>query len=155
SWYAFLPPFLVAGAGMGCVFPPMTTVAVRDIEPHVAGAASGLLNTNRQVGAVIGTAAVGALLQNRLAAALPSPAGQRSVGLPPPIRDKLVAGFTRAANSGAVGSAKASATTPRTASPRHWPDRRHRSIRHRLRTATWTPCARPSSCRSRCSRWRR
>jgi hypothetical protein len=26
------------------------------------------------------------------------------VGLPPPIRDKLVAGITRAANSGAVGS---------------------------------------------------
>src|SRR5262250_3244036 len=87
----------------GLVFPPMTTVAMRDIKPHVAGAASGLLNTNRQVGAVIGTAAVGALLQNRLAAALPSQARQRSIGLPPPIRDKLVAGVTRAANSGAVG----------------------------------------------------
>jgi len=103
AWHDFLPPFLVAGAGMGCVFPPMTTVAMRDIEPHVAGAASGLLNTNRQVGSVIGTAAVGALLQNRLAAALPSQARQRSVGLAPPIRDKLVAGLTRAANSGAVG----------------------------------------------------
>ena len=104
AWYDFLPAFLVAGAGMGCVFPPMTTVAMRDIEPPVAGAASGLLNTNRQVGSVIGAAAVGALLQNRLAAALPSQARQRSVGLPPPIRDKLVAGLTRAANSGAVGS---------------------------------------------------
>jgi MFS family permease len=104
AWHDFLPAFLVAGAGMGCVFPPMTTVAMRDIEPRVAGAASGLLNTNRQVGSVIGTAAVGALLQNRLAAALPSQARQRSIGLPPPIRDKLVAGVTRAANSGAVGS---------------------------------------------------
>src|SRR5262249_45399879 len=103
AWYAFLPPFLVAGAGMGCVFPPMTTVAMRDIEPHLAGTASGLLNTNRQVGAVIGTATVGALLQNRLAAALPTQARQRSMGLPSPIRDKLVAGFTRAANPGAVG----------------------------------------------------
>jgi EmrB/QacA subfamily drug resistance transporter len=104
AWYDFLPAFLVAGAGMGCVFPPMTTVAMRDIEPRVAGAASGLLNANRQVGSVIGTAAVGALLQNRLVAALPSQAWQRSVGLPPLIRDKLVAGLTRAANSGAVGS---------------------------------------------------
>src|SRR5262249_50486803 len=155
AWYAFLPPFLVAGAGMGCVFPPMTTVAMRDIEPHVAGAASGLLNTNRQVGAVIGTAAVGALLQNRLAAALPSQARQRSVGLPPPIRDKLVAGSPAPPTLARWARAKAPATTPRTASPRHWPDRRHRSIRHRLRTATWTPCARPSSCQSRCSRWRR
>src|SRR5262249_56104879 len=72
AWYDFLPAFLVAGAGMGCVFPPMTTVAMRDIKPHVAGAASGLLNTNRQIGSVIGTAAVGALLQNRLAAPLPT-----------------------------------------------------------------------------------
>jgi MFS family permease len=104
AWYDFLPGFLVAGAGMGCVFPPMTTVAMRDIEPTAAGAASGLLNTNRQVGSVIGAAAVGALLQNRLAVALPSQARQRSAGLPPPIQDKLVAGITRAASSGAVGS---------------------------------------------------
>jgi EmrB/QacA subfamily drug resistance transporter len=104
TWYDFLPGFLVAGAGMGCVFPPMTTVAMRDIEPQAAGAASGLLNTNRQVGSVIGAATVGALLQNRLAVALPSQARQRSVGLPAPIRDKLVAGVTRAASSGAVGS---------------------------------------------------
>jgi EmrB/QacA subfamily drug resistance transporter len=104
AWYDFVPAFLVAGAGMGCVFPPMTTIAMRDIEPPVAGAASGLLNTNRQVGSVIGAAAVGALLQNRLAVALPSQARRRSVGLPPPIRDKLVAGVIRAADSGAVGS---------------------------------------------------
>jgi MFS family permease len=112
AWHAFLPPFLVAGAGMGCVFPPMTTVAMRDIEPPVAGAASGLLNTNRQIGAVIGTAAVGALLQNRLAAALSSQARRRSAGLPPPIRDKLVAGFTRAANSGAVGPGQSTSFHP-------------------------------------------
>ncbi|HET7244376.1 MAG TPA: DHA2 family efflux MFS transporter permease subunit [Streptosporangiaceae bacterium] len=112
AWYDFLPSFLVAGAGMGCVFPPMTTVAMRDIEPPVAGAASGLLNTNRQVGSVIGAAAVGALLQNRLAIALPRQARQRSVGLPAPIRDKLVAGVTRAANSGAVGSGQSTSFHP-------------------------------------------
>ena len=112
AWYDFLAPFLVAGAGMGCVFPPMTTIAMRDIEPRVAGAASGLLNTNRQVGSVIGAAAVGALLQNRLAAALPRQARQRSAGLPPPIRDKLVAGFTRAASSGAVGPGQSTSFHP-------------------------------------------
>src|SRR5262249_8880247 len=112
AWYAFLPAFLVAGVGMGCVFPPMTTVAMRDIKPHVAGAASGLLNTNRQVGAVIGAAAVGALLQNRLAAALPSQARQHSVGLPPPIRDKLVARLTHAADSGAVGPGQSTSFHP-------------------------------------------
>ena len=117
AWYDFLPAFLVAGAGMGCVFPPMTTVAMRDIEPRVAGAASGLLNTNRQVGSVIGTAAVGALLQTRLAAVLPGQARQRSVRLPPPIRDKLVAGITRAANSGAVGSGQSTSFHPQQGIP--------------------------------------
>ena len=52
----------------------MTTVAMRDVDPRMAGAASGVLNTVRQVGSVIGTAAVGALLQNRLVASLTSQA---------------------------------------------------------------------------------
>jgi MFS family permease len=112
AWNDFLPGFLVAGAGMGCVFPPMTTVAMRAIEPPAAGAASGLLNTNRQVGSVIGAAAVGALLQNRLAVALPSQARQRSAGLPPPIQDKVVAAITRAASSGAVGSGQSTSFHP-------------------------------------------
>jgi hypothetical protein len=34
------------------------------------------------------------------------------VGLPPPIRDKLVAGFTRAANSGAVGPGQSASFHP-------------------------------------------
>ena len=67
---------------MGCTFAPMTTVAMRNISPRMAGAASGVFNTTRQVGSVIGTAGVGALLQNRLLDALTSQARQRTVGLP-------------------------------------------------------------------------
>src|ERR1700751_612970 len=66
SWLVFLVPLIVAGLGMGCIFAPMLTVGMRNIEPRMAGAASGVLNTVQQVGLVIGTAAVGALLQNRL-----------------------------------------------------------------------------------------
>jgi MFS family permease len=71
QWQDFIWTLSIAGLGMGCTFAPMTTVAMRNIEPRVAGAASGMINTVRQVGAVIGTAAVGALPNNRLAAALP------------------------------------------------------------------------------------
>jgi len=113
AWYAFLPSFMVAGVGMGCTFAPMTTVAMRDIQPQVAGAASGLLNTTRQVGAVIGTAAVGALLQSRLAAALASQARIRSAGLPPQVQAKLEAGFTHAAQNGAgVGAGQGGSFHP-------------------------------------------
>ncbi len=66
TWQDFIWTLSIAGIGMGCTFAPMTTVAMRNIEPRVAGAASGMINTVRQVGAVIGTAAVGALLQSRL-----------------------------------------------------------------------------------------
>src|SRR5260370_3397777 len=64
----FLGPAIIACAGMGMTFAPMTTLAMRNITPQMAGTASGNLNTTRQLGAATGSAAVGALLQNRLAA---------------------------------------------------------------------------------------
>jgi EmrB/QacA subfamily drug resistance transporter len=100
AWYDFLAPQVAMGIGIGCTFAPMTTVAMRGINPRMAGAASGVFNTTRQVGSVIGTAGVGALLQNRLVSTLTSQARQRSVGLPAATRDKLVSGFQAAAKSG-------------------------------------------------------
>jgi EmrB/QacA subfamily drug resistance transporter len=102
TWPDFLPALAIAGFGMGCTFAPMTTVAMRSVQPRLAGAASGMINTTRQVGAVIGTAAVGALLQNRLTAALPTAARVRAGVLPPQVRSHFVAGFTKAAQSGAA-----------------------------------------------------
>jgi EmrB/QacA subfamily drug resistance transporter len=105
SWPDFLPGLLVAGVGMGGTFAPLTTTAMRNVQPQMAGAASGVLNTIRQVGTVIGTAAVGALLQNRLIAAWTSQASSRGRGLPGPVRSQLVSGFRDAAKSGLqVGS---------------------------------------------------
>jgi EmrB/QacA subfamily drug resistance transporter len=100
SWVVFLPALLVAGVGMGCTFAPLTTTAMRNVEPTMAGAASGVLNTVRQVGTVIGTAAVGALLQNRLVAAWTSQASTRARSLPPAVRGQFVTGFRDAAKSG-------------------------------------------------------
>jgi EmrB/QacA subfamily drug resistance transporter len=100
SWQDFLVPLLVAGVGMGCTFAPLTTTAMRNIQPQMAGAASGVLNTVRQVGTVIGTAAVGALLQNRLVAAWVADAQTQTYGLPAPVRAHVVAGFRDAAKNG-------------------------------------------------------
>ena len=99
-WYDFLPALIVAGLGMGCVFAPMVTVAMRNIDPRMAGAASGVLNTVRQVGLVIGTAAVGALLQNRLVSSMNSQAATRATALPQQLRGPFVAGIKRAASNG-------------------------------------------------------
>jgi EmrB/QacA subfamily drug resistance transporter len=108
-WYDFLAPLLVAGTGMGCIFAPMSTLALRNVKPQLAGAASGMLNTNRQAGSVIGTSAVGALLQNRLAASLTSEATRRSPELPAAIRPAFVGSFQGAAKSGLQAGAGQSA----------------------------------------------
>jgi EmrB/QacA subfamily drug resistance transporter len=100
SWTTFLVPLLVAGVGMGCTFAPLVTTAMRNIQPMMAGAASGVLNTVRQVGQVIGVAAVGALLQNRLAAAIASQAHQRAAALPPQYRSGFITGMSKSVNGG-------------------------------------------------------
>ena len=100
SWQSFLVPLIVAGFGMGCVFAPLITVAMRNIQPQMAGAASGVLNTVRQVGLVIGTATVGALLQNRLVSTLTSQAASRSAALPPQVRQRFVTEIQHSASSG-------------------------------------------------------
>jgi EmrB/QacA subfamily drug resistance transporter len=113
TWYDFLPPLIVAGLGMGGTFPPMTTVAMREVDPRIAGAASGMLNTVRQVGSVIGTAAVGALLQNRLVSALTSQAAAKAAALPPPFRGPFVNGFRQAAASGVLAGGPAGSAAAR------------------------------------------
>jgi EmrB/QacA subfamily drug resistance transporter len=116
AWYDFLAPMIVAGLGMGGTFPPMTTTAMSEVDPRMAGAASGVLNTTRQVGSVIGTAAVGALLQNRLVSSLTSRATEVSASLPAPVRGPFVSGFRKAAASGLIGpparSAAPAGTSP-------------------------------------------
>ncbi|TME26739.1 MAG: DHA2 family efflux MFS transporter permease subunit [Chloroflexi bacterium] len=39
TWQTFVPALMVAGLGMGCVFAPMTTIAMRDVAPRDTGAA--------------------------------------------------------------------------------------------------------------------
>ncbi len=112
TWQDFLGPMIVAGLGMGGTFAPLTTVAMREVEPRMAGAASGVLNTIRQVGLVIGTAAVGALLQNRLVSSLSSQAAIASASLPAPVRGPFVAGIDNSAKNGIqVGAGQSGGST--------------------------------------------
>jgi EmrB/QacA subfamily drug resistance transporter len=110
---SLLPGLIVAGIGLGLTFAPLQTVAMRNIEPRMAGAASGLINTSRQLGAVIGSAAVGALLQHELARLLPRAAEQNASALPEPARQPFIDGF-RSASSGSleIGSGQTGVKPP-------------------------------------------
>jgi EmrB/QacA subfamily drug resistance transporter len=67
-----IPPLVIMGVGMGCVWAPIAAIAMRRVEPYSTGAASGVLSTAGQIGDLLGAAVVGAILENRLASSLPS-----------------------------------------------------------------------------------
>ncbi|MGK5553714.1 DHA2 family efflux MFS transporter permease subunit [Actinomadura kijaniata] len=118
SWPALLPGMIVSGIGVGCVFAPMGTEATRNVPPHLAGAASGVNNTMRQVGSVLGGAVTGAVLQHQLASALRTEAAERAAALPPQAREGFVDGFSNAAKGGLeVGASHHGATPPPGTSP--------------------------------------
>ena len=113
TWVTFLVPAIIAGAGMGMTFAPMTTVAMRNIQPRMAGAASGILNTTRQLGAAIGSAIVGALLQNQLATALHNQAVAHAGEVPAAFRDRFIAIFSSVSSSGfQIGTGQNGASLP-------------------------------------------
>ena len=66
----FAIPLALTGLGMGSVIAPVMTEAMNEVAPALAGAASGVLNTTRQLGSAVGLAVIGAVLQNRLSSAL-------------------------------------------------------------------------------------
>jgi hypothetical protein len=53
-WGLFLPGMIVMAIGMGCIFVPLTTVAVARVRNTDAGVASAMLNVGQQVGGAIG-----------------------------------------------------------------------------------------------------
>ena len=113
TWITFLVPAMVAGLGIGMTFAPMTTVAMRNIEPRVAGAASGVLNTIRQLGAVIGSAVIGAVLQANLSTSLHDQAVSHAGALPAAFRDQFVAAFTNVSSKGfEIGTGENGAQLP-------------------------------------------
>ncbi|MBE1461925.1 DHA2 family efflux MFS transporter permease subunit [Kibdelosporangium phytohabitans] len=59
---SFTWPLIAIGVGQGLAIAPTTTLALRYIPAERAGAASGVLNTARQIGAAVGAALAGAVL---------------------------------------------------------------------------------------------
>jgi MFS family permease len=109
----FAPVLLVAGLGMGAIFAPLATEAMRAAPPRLAGAASGVLNTGRQLGGTLGGAVTGAVLAAQLTTAARARALADSRLLPAAARSAFVGGFSHATRSGLqVGRGQSAADLP-------------------------------------------
>ncbi len=97
--WMFLLPSALQGVANGFIWGPVSNATTRNLPPRQAGAGSGVFNTTRQIGAVLGSAAIASLIQARLAAELPAipggaPAGEGPMGGRLP--EFLHAGFSTA-----------------------------------------------------------
>jgi hypothetical protein len=70
-WRLMLP-FVLMGVGMAFIWSPLAATATRNLPPHLAGAGSGVYNTTRQVGSVLGSAAMAALMTSQISTAIPA-----------------------------------------------------------------------------------
>ena len=87
-WQLLLPMALL-GIGNACIWAPLGATATRNLPMQQAGAGAGVYNATRQVGAVLGSAAIAVLMDSRLAAELPGgagPAAPSGGGLPVALR---------------------------------------------------------------------
>lgn len=94
SIWLLLIPSAVLGVGNAFMWGPLASITTFALPPKLAGAGSGVYNTSRQVGAVLGSAAMAVLMQSRLTAQFgeaASAAGGFSEGhvgaLPEPLRE--------------------------------------------------------------------
>jgi EmrB/QacA subfamily drug resistance transporter len=59
------------GIGMAFIWSPLAATATRNLPAQLAGAGSGVYNTTRQVGSVLGSAAMAAFMTSRIGAEMP------------------------------------------------------------------------------------
>src|SRR3954451_13317254 len=69
-------PLTAMGVGSAFIWAPLAATATRNLPPRVAGAGSGVYNTTRQVGSVLGSAGMAAFMPSRISAELPPMATQ-------------------------------------------------------------------------------
>jgi EmrB/QacA subfamily drug resistance transporter len=85
GWTTLIPGFVLAGAGIGLINPPLASTAIGVVHHTRSGMASGINNTFRQVGIATGIAGLGAVFQHEVtrkttAALAEAPAGHQVLG---------------------------------------------------------------------------
>ncbi|OXY88795.1 multidrug transporter [Streptomyces diastatochromogenes] len=104
--WQLLPGLLLTGLGMGLVLVPVNNVAMRTVRAELRGAASGVFFTGRQLGSVLGSAAVGVLLQARIAARVADAANTAAQRLPARYRADFATSLRGTAETSQAGGGR-------------------------------------------------
>ena len=91
-----LGPMVVAAAGLGFAFVPMTIAAVNGVSADESGLASGLINTSQQIGGALGLAVLGTIASTKTEDLLTA-----AQGAPAALPGALTEGFQLAFLAGA------------------------------------------------------
>jgi len=142
--HTFIGPLVLTGIGIGITAAPLFTVTMAGIGRDITGAASGFVTANRQLGAVLGTALVGGVLQSQLSAALHERALELAPRLPQPLQAGFVQALSTAVKSGArqlgrgpAGGDPGSGLPPQLAAQLH-------ELAHQAFTAAYVDAMRPT-----------
>jgi EmrB/QacA subfamily drug resistance transporter len=109
-WTALLAGFIVSGAGIGLVNPPLASTAIGVVPPARSGMASGINSTFRQVGIATGIAALGAIFESQIASRLaPALAGTPAAGHAAKLAHAVAGGGTQAVLRGVPPAQRAHA----------------------------------------------
>jgi MFS family permease len=88
--WQLMPGLVIIGIASGATFAPLQAVTMAGVEARLAGAAAGVSGTTRQIGGVLGTAALGAILSSTAGSAVRYEAEQRAGVLPAELRTSFV-----------------------------------------------------------------
>ncbi|MGZ4203289.1 MAG: MFS transporter [Thermoleophilaceae bacterium] len=106
-------PSIVAGAGLGLSFVPVTIAAVTGTRPDEAGLASGLINTSQQVGGALGLAILAAIANSRTASLIAGGEHDHAVALTKGFQTAFLVGSGFALAGAILGALLISSTESR------------------------------------------
>ena len=111
SWTFLTVPFILGGAGIGLVNPPLASTAIGVVPHERSGMASGINATFRQVGIATGIAGLGAIFQHQILSSTTSALRTLSGGSGGTTREVLAAAhgqLGQALGSGSLGGLQGS-----------------------------------------------
>lgn len=107
-----LPGLVLFGAGMGLIFSQVNNLTLSSVSADLAGEASGVNNTLRQVGSSFGAAIIGAALFTSIAGSIASNI-QSDIQIPDAAKPQIIEQAKAAAQEGGTGADMQSQSIPK------------------------------------------